>query len=435
MKVQIRDKEALESLTVANLRAYLEKHGWGNERPWGTWATILSKEGGGRVWEVSVPNEVGGLLYAESVAEIIATLAEAEDRSQLDVFHDLANLGVGNVTSVNPNRGDNMTNVWCVRAEFGSYTNHFVAGGYVGLGWGKLSDLSAVKDRDELYRIYEQAYPEDAKSKYVIGQQVGQVARFLFDIQVGDWVITPMADSALLRYGKVGPGAYYYEPEAPDGCPYPHRRKLVWTEQTLLRSSLSIPLQYSLRAAMTVFSISRREDFLAAIGQSAAGSPMPGQPSPERPSTYQVVLERILSLDDKEFEILVGHLLTALGFEGSAVTGKPGDGGVDVTGELNVSNLATVKLFVQAKRYRLGAKITANTVRQLRQAIPRDGQGAFITTAEYHKDASDVASDPNFPRIGLINGHQLVDLLIEHWNVIPQEFRELLQLKHGLVPA
>jgi len=40
----------------------------------------------------------------------------------------------------------------------------------------------------------------------------------------------------------------------------------------------------------------------------------------------------------------------ALGFEGSEVTGKTGDGGVDATGELNVSNLAKVKIFVQAKR-------------------------------------------------------------------------------------
>ena len=63
-----------------------ERHGWSNERLWGTWATILSKEEGGKIWEVSVPNEAGDILYAESVAEIIATLAEAEDRSQLDVF-------------------------------------------------------------------------------------------------------------------------------------------------------------------------------------------------------------------------------------------------------------------------------------------------------------------------------------------------------------
>jgi len=35
-------------------------------------------------------------------------------------------------------------------------------------------------------------------------------------------------------------------------------------------------------------------------------------------------------------------------------------------GELNVANLAKVKVFVQAKRYKQGTKITANTVKQLR---------------------------------------------------------------------
>ncbi len=58
----------------------------------------------------------------------------------------------------------------------------------------------------------------------------------------------------------------------------------------------------------------------------------------------------MLELDDKEFEILVDHLLTAVGFKVSEVTGKTGDGGVDAIGELNVANLAKVKIL-----YRLNA--------------------------------------------------------------------------------
>jgi len=159
---------------------------------------------------------------------------------------------------------------------------------------------------------------------------------------------------------------------------------------------------------------------------------MAASPAPTRdPSS--VVLEQVLQLDDKEFEILISHLLTALGFEGSEVTGKSGDGGVDAVGELNVFNLAKVKVFVQAKRYKLGTKISVKTVRQLRQAIPRDSQGAFITTADFQKKAGEVALESGFPRIGLINGRQLVDLLVEHWDEIPQEFRERLGLRHGLV--
>ena len=40
---------------------------------------------------------------------------------------------------------------------------------------------------------------------------------------------------------------------------------------------------------------------------------------------------------------------------------------------------------------------------------------------------------PGYPRIRLINGRQLVDLLVEHWYDIPAEFHDRLGLKPGLV--
>ena len=165
-----------------------------------------------------------------------------------------------------------------------------------------------------------------------------------------------------------------------------------------------------------MFYVSHGQEFLTRIGVlNGEFKPGPGSEDP-----YRVVLNQILELDGGEFEILVGHLLTALGFEGSEVVGKPGDGGVDVTGELNASNLATINVFVQAKRYSLQSKVSATIVKQLRQAIPFGGQGAFITTADYQANAREVAVEEGFPRIGLINGHQLVDLLIEHWIKIPR---------------
>ena len=192
-----------------------------------------------------------------------------------------------------------------------------------------------------------------------------------------------------------------------------------------------MPFQNTMRSSLTVFGVSQRDEFIVSTGQQSASA----VPAKQLYDPYRVVLEQVLELDAKEFEILVGHLLTALGFEGSEVIGKSGDGGVDATGELNVANLAKVKVFVQAKRYQLGAKVTAGTVKQLRQAIPFGGQGGFITTADFQDSAAEVALEPGFPRIGLINGRQLVDLLVEHWEDIPAEFRDRLKLKPGLVLA
>lgn len=321
-----------------------------------------------------------------------------------------------------------MANVFCVRAEFGTFTKQFVEGGYVAIGWFPETNLSDVVSREELYPMYKAAHPNDT-SKLVIGQQVGQIARFLLDMQAGDYVITPAADTDFLHYGEINPDPSYVFALGDDGCPYRHRRTVKWAKKRLQRGDFSVPFQNTMRSSLTVFAVSQREEFFEAVGRSdLAPKTVVSTYDP-----YQVVLEQVLALDAKEFEILVGHLLTALGFEGSEVTGKSGDGGVDAKGELNVANLAKVKVFVQAKRYQLGSKVAASTVKQLRQAIPFGGQGAFITTADYQSAATEVALEPGFPRIGLINGRQLVDLLIEHWNDIPSEFQLQLGLKPGLV--
>jgi hypothetical protein len=68
-----------------------------------------------------------------------------------------------------------MSDVWCVRAEFGTYAQHFVKGGYVAIGWIEDTDLSHVTTREEIYPLYKQAHPDDT-SNIVIGQQVGQIA-------------------------------------------------------------------------------------------------------------------------------------------------------------------------------------------------------------------------------------------------------------------
>lgn len=317
--------------------------------------------------------------------------------------------------------------VWCVRADFGRYAPQFLDGGYMAIGWIDQRDLGTVESREELQKLYRADNPDD--TPYVVGQQVGQIARFLLELASGDTIITPDTNTELLHHGVLEQaGEYFYQPDDPQ-CPYPHRRRVKWSKKPLLRSGLSVPLQNTLRSSLTVYAVSQVEEVLQMTGRGDLAPPaIDAEYDP-----YTAVLEQILMLDDKEFEILVGHLLTALGFEGSEVVGKTGDGGVDATGELNVSNLAKVKVFVQAKRYKLGKNISANTVRLLRAAIPVNGQGAFITTAGFQKKAFDVALETGFPRIGLINGRQLVDLLVEHWSDIPTDFQERLGLKPGLV--
>ncbi|MBL6985770.1 MAG: restriction endonuclease [Methylobacter sp.] len=318
--------------------------------------------------------------------------------------------------------------IYCVRAEFGTYTQNFLDGDYAAIGWLPDNDLSAITSRDDLYPLYRAAHPTDT-SNVVIGQQVGQISRFLLDIKAGDYVIVPASNTEYIYYGVVKDAPYFYNRET-NGCPYPHRIKIKWHKEPIQRSQFSVPFQNTIRSSLTVFKISHKMNFFTTIGKPDL---VPTSTQQIELNYYNSVLNRILELDDQEFEVLITHILTALGFEGSEHKGKVGDGGVDATGELNVANMAKIKLFVQAKRYKLGVNINANVVKALRSNIPSGGQGAFITTADYQKKAKEIAVEPGFPRIGLVNGEQLVDILAEHWGDIPIDFREKLDLKVGLV--
>lgn len=320
-----------------------------------------------------------------------------------------------------------MPEIFCVRAQYGQYADHFKAGGYVAIGWFGDLDLGTIPDRDGIQFMYSGYHPEDT-SPYVIGQQVGQVSRFLFDIQSGDFVVTPSANPDVVYWGTMRDELYQFVSSPSDGCPYQHRRPVEWNGEAVRRSLFSVPLQNTMRSSLTVFQITQKASFFEAIGRNDL---VPSEARAKESAT-EVVLKRILELDAQEFEVLVTDLLRALGFEAEHV-GKVGDGGVDATGEMDVYNIAKIKLYVQAKRYRPGAHINAATVKAMRQNIPAGAQGAFITTSDFQAKALEIATEPGFPRIGTANGEQLVDMLTEKWEDLAPEIRSKLGLRRGLV--
>ncbi len=308
-----------------------------------------------------------------------------------------------------------MPNLYCVRANYGIYTNQFLKGGYVGIGWFSKKNISNVQTKEDIQKLYREEYPDDTNQN-VIGQQVGQISRFIFDIKKGDYVVTPARETEYIYWGIIE--SDYYFDDKDDDCPYHHRKKVKWNKIPLQRSQFSVPFQNIIRSSLTVYRISLASNFFEVIGKKEF---IPTNLSGE-------------SVDAKEFEILVTNLLSALGFEAEH-TGKVGDGGVDATGELDLYGLAKVKVYVQAKRYKIGDRISSKQVKQLRQSIPNNAQGSFITTSDFAKDALKVAIEPGFPRIGTINGEQLVDLLAAKWEDLdlPDELKQKLSLKRGLI--
>ena len=341
-----------------------------------------------------------------------------------------------------------MPRIWMVSAEFGIHTDTWVKGGYAAVGWLREEDLTSVDSRVEIVRRYRQANPDE--TRFEVGAKAGQLARFILEVQPGDYVMTRcQPPTREYRYGIVEDEPLYFVPEPSDGCPFPHRRKVQWSERPIVKANLSIPLQKNLNAAKTLFEVRHVEEFLMAIGEpveqlESREFETPGIAGSQRRTErqYKMVLDQILKLDPTEFEYLTVALLEAMGYEGADRIGKTGDEGVDVRGTLQ-SSLVNIELYVQVKHY-TNRKVPKSDVLKLYGAIPMDGrgQGAIITTSDFHKAAVTAADDPRFPPVTLINGHQLVDLLNEYWDSEPlrdspdedvPSWHERLGLTQGLV--
>lgn len=93
IKVEITDVDALERISPAALRAYLEAHGWRLQEDWRGRVLIWTQERDGRVHQILAPLHENTGSYATRIRESISLFAELEERSQLDVYSDLLAAG------------------------------------------------------------------------------------------------------------------------------------------------------------------------------------------------------------------------------------------------------------------------------------------------------------------------------------------------------
>ena len=126
------------------------------------------------------------------------------------------------------------------------------------------------------------------------------------------------------------------------------------------------------------------------------------------------LLDHLHELTPVEFEQLCAVYLQVLGCEdavviGAASAGSLGDGGIDVTGTLNLPGLPPVRLAVQAKRVTGG--VGPNIVTQLRGSVGPGTQPMVITTGHFTRAAREEATRPDRPPVRLVDGLELAHVL------------------------
>lgn len=125
--------------------------------------------------------------------------------------------------------------------------------------------------------------------------------------------------------------------------------------------------------------------------------------------TATELLSRIMQMRPESFEILIGQLLSKMGYGSVRVTGSSGDEGVD--GICSIDKLGLYRVLFQAKRWQ--QQVPSKEIRDFVGAMQmaRVQNGIFVTTSSFSKDALEAAQKSGNLRV--VDGDQLARLLIE----------------------
>ena len=129
------------------------------------------------------------------------------------------------------------------------------------------------------------------------------------------------------------------------------------------------------------------------------------------------LLQKIMDNPPGFFEELVLDLLFKMGYGGSRAdaeaVGGSGDGGID--GIINQDKLGLDSIYVQAKQWGEG-NVGSPDIDKFSGALARKGasKGVFITTSSFTDPAKAAANESAGPKIVLIDGNQLVQMMIDH---------------------
>lgn len=136
--------------------------------------------------------------------------------------------------------------------------------------------------------------------------------------------------------------------------------------------------------------------------------------------------KQLSTMEPAEFEQLIGRILGDLNFEQVIVTPLRKDGGIDVRGTLVVGDVIHTRMAVQVKRWK--GNVQSQDVQRLRGSLGAHEQGLIITTSDFSPAARQEAARSDATPVALMNGEQLVSLLVENGIGVRRTTHDLIEL-------
>ena len=317
---------------------------------------------------------------------------------------------------------------------------------YVAIGWHELGDLSrCAGSREQLKDTLLATFPDIKKG--AMAGNAGVLFRFVNSVQVNDIVVYPSKADRMVNIGRVSSG-YRYEEQDPHE--YPNQRSIEWLG-SFPRSDFSQAALNEIGAFITLFSVKRHAtEFLNTVNLSASLEPSHSHPlnnaddddaddtdTPDddtateniaqqaAQTTEDYIIKQLHSkLDGYEFEYFVAHILECMGYK-ARVSSKSGDGGVDVIAHKDELGFEPPIIKVQCKKSTgQNGEPEAN---QLLGALGEGEYALFVNLGSYSRPAR--LLERNKAKLRLIDGDELVDLVLEHYSKLSPKYRTLLPLK------
>jgi len=314
--------------------------------------------------------------------------------------------------------------------------------GYVCIGWKAMGNIFELpNDREAYKKRLAQAYP-DAKPR-AIPVDAGTLFRFAHEISAGDVIVYPSKHNRMVNIGRAN-GRKWHLVNPRNEEDKPNYQAVEWLG-SFARSEFSQAALSEIGSFITLFSVRQhREEFLAKVGLGSF--PPPQETEVDSPAdddevsqnasilaeetTQDFVIRRIYGgLSGHEFEHFTAHLMECLGYT-ARVTEKSGDGGVDVIAHTDELGFQPPIIKIQCKRQT--AQVGEPEVSQLLGTLGDGEYALFVTLGSYSRQAR--MRERNSPRLRLLDGEELVQMIIANYPNLSPRYRTMLPLKQIYVP-
>lgn len=329
-------------------------------------------------------------------------------------------------------------NVWGI--HMGAHVDSSpIEDGYIAIGWDRIGDLSVLKPTREAFKAdLLRAYPDTKPGAVPV--QAGVLYRFVHEMEKGDIVIYPSKNDRMVNIGSIA-GGHSFSSE--DRYQYPNHRKVEWLAH-IPRDEFPQAALNEIGSAVTLFSVSRyANDFLKRINQPAEELPdITDQDSEDDETateevskqavetTHDFIIRKLKTgLNPYQFEEFIGHILECMGYT-ARVTQASADGGVDVIAHRDELGFEPPIIKVQCKQ-----RTDSSGEPDVSQLLGTLGEGEFalfVNLGSYSKPAR--VLERNRSKLRLIDGKELVDIVLENYEKLSPKYRTLLPMKQIYVP-